>query len=169
MTGAAHLASRAAQRAGAGYVEARSPGVADDPMKPTEAVGHPLPGERWAGDVVADLERFATLAVGPGLGTADATADAIRQVVGETKVSTVVDGDGLTAIGARAMEVLAHRHPSAGPAVLTPHDGEFAQLAGEPPGPTDWVRRATSRPTWARSCCSKDRRPSLPHLTAESL
>jgi NAD(P)H-hydrate epimerase len=135
MTGAAHLASRAAQRAGAGYVRLSSPGVPDDPMKPTEAVGHPLPGERWASDVVADIERFATLAVGPGLGTADATADAIRRVVGETKVSTVVDGDGLTAIGARAAEVLAHRHPSAGPAVLTPHDGEFARLAGEAPGP----------------------------------
>ena len=59
MTGAAHLASRAAQRAGAGYVRLSSPGVDDDPMKPTEAVGHPLPGERWASDVVGDLERFA--------------------------------------------------------------------------------------------------------------
>ncbi len=135
MTGAAHLASRAAQRAGAGYVRLSSPGVADDPMKPTEAVGHPLPAEQWDSDIPGDIERFAALAVGPGLGTAPATADAIRRVVGDTKIAALVDGDGLTAIGAQAAEVLNHRHPSAGPVVLTPHDGEFARLAGEPPGP----------------------------------
>lgn len=135
MTGAAHLASRAAQRAGAGYVRLSSPGVQDDPMKPTEAVGHPLPMARWASGLVGDIERFAALAVGPGLGTSPATADAIRRAVGETKAPTVVDGDGLTALGADAAGVLAHRHPSAGPVVLTPHDGEYARLAGGPPGP----------------------------------
>jgi hydroxyethylthiazole kinase-like uncharacterized protein yjeF len=134
MTGAAHLASRAAQRAGAGYVRLSSPGLDDDPMRPTEAVGHPLPAERWDRDIPADIDRFAALAVGPGLGTAPGTAEAIRRVVGEAKVSTVVDGDGLTAIGEDAAQVLAHRHPSAGPAVLTPHDGEFARLAGHAPG-----------------------------------
>ena len=135
MTGAAHLASRAAQRAGAGYVRLSSPGVDDDPMKPTEAVGHPLAGDRWARDVLGDLERFAALAIGPGLGTATSTTDAVRQVIGEARVPTVIDGDALTALGTDAAEVLGHRHPSAGPAVLTPHDGEFARLTGHAPGP----------------------------------
>jgi hydroxyethylthiazole kinase-like uncharacterized protein yjeF len=43
-------------------------------------------------------------------------------------VPTVVDADGLTALGADAASVV-------GPTtVLTPHDGEFARLAGGPPG-----------------------------------
>jgi len=45
----------------------------------------------------------------------------------------VVDGDGLSALGTQAVEVITRR-PDA-PTVLTPHDGEFARLAGEPPGP----------------------------------
>ena len=133
MTGAAHLAARAAQRTGAGYVRLSSPGVDDDPGRPTEAVGHALPREGWADEVSGGSGRFAALAVGPGLGTADATADAIRRLVGTTSITTVVDGDGLTALGGDAAGVLGRRPPAAGPAVLTPHEGEFARLTGNPP------------------------------------
>jgi NAD(P)H-hydrate epimerase len=48
MTGAAHLTASAAQRAGAGMVRLGSPGVADDPGRPTEAVGLSLPAEAGA-------------------------------------------------------------------------------------------------------------------------
>ena len=48
MTGAAHLTSAAAFRAGAGYVTLSSPGVDHDPMAPTEVVGRPLPAAGWA-------------------------------------------------------------------------------------------------------------------------
>ena len=43
----------------------------------------------------------------------------------------VVDGDGLTALGHDAAAVLSSR---TAPTVLTPHDGEFERLAGDPPG-----------------------------------
>ena len=43
----------------------------------------------------------------------------------------VVDGDGLTALGESVADVTGGR---SGPAVLTPHEGEFARLAGEPVG-----------------------------------
>jgi len=130
MTGAAHLAVGAAFRAGAGYVRLSSPGVQDDPRRPTEAVGHPLPAEAWAGEVLDGLERFRALVVGPGLGTGSATASAVRRVVAESEIPVVVDGDGLTALGPTAAEVTTGR---AVPAVLTPHDGEYARLAGGPP------------------------------------
>ena len=51
MTGAGHLVAAAAQRAGAGMVRLGSPGVADDPARPTEAVGLELPSVGWAGAV----------------------------------------------------------------------------------------------------------------------
>jgi NAD(P)H-hydrate epimerase len=127
MTGAAHLATRAAQRAGAGYVRLSTPGLTDDPGLPTEAVGVPLPEKQWDPDVLAGLDRFSALAVGPGLGREDATADAVRSLVAGAPTPTVVDGDGLSAL-AGAGEQIARR---SGPLVLTPHDGEFARLGGD--------------------------------------
>lgn len=134
MTGAAHLATRAAQRAGAGYVRLSSPGVADDPGRPTEAVGFELPGERWSAAVLDASERFQAVVVGPGLGTETGTGGEIRATVAGTALPLVVDGDGLTALGEQVAEVLGARPDGAPAAVLTPHDGEFARLSGHPPG-----------------------------------
>jgi len=127
MTGAAHLATRAAQRAGAGYVRLSSPGVDDDPLKPAEAVATRLPAEGWAADVLADLARFAAIAIGPGLGTGRAAATGVREVAASAAVAVVVDGDGLTALGNDVASVVRSRGAAC---VLTPHDGEFARLGG---------------------------------------
>jgi NAD(P)H-hydrate epimerase len=131
MTGAAHLCARAAQRGGAGYVRLSTPGVDDDPQRPTEAVGHPLASGGWDRAVLADLGRFAALVIGPGLGRSESSATATLHVVSDAPVSVVVDGDGLTALGADARAAL---HGRERPAVLTPHDGEFEHLAGHRPG-----------------------------------
>jgi hydroxyethylthiazole kinase-like uncharacterized protein yjeF len=129
MTGAAHLATAAAQRGGAGMVRLATPGLHDDPGRPTEAVGLRLPDEGWAEAVGRELHRFHALVIGPGLGTDLATQGGARLVVGSSPVATVVDGDALTAIG-RDLQVVRDR---VAPTVLTPHDGEFARLAGGPP------------------------------------
>jgi NAD(P)H-hydrate epimerase len=134
MTGAAHLAARAAQRSGAGMVRLASPGVGYDPGLPTEAVGLPdIHGDDWDLAVARHLDRAHALVVGPGLGRRDATVAAVRRLLAAAAdVPVLVDGDGLSALGADAGYVLAGRSI---PAVLTPHDGEFARLAGGPPGP----------------------------------
>lgn len=136
MTGAARLCAGGAQRAGAGYVRLSSPGVGPDPMAPTEVVSTALPEADWAEDVLGDLDRFAAVAVGPGLGTAPATVDSVRRLVAGARLPVVVDGDGLTALatGGPADPLRARSTP----AVLTPHDGELARLAG-PPGGADRV------------------------------
>lgn len=131
MTGAAHLATAAAQRAGAGMVRLATPGLRDDPGRPTEAVGLRLPDEQWAEAVVRELPRYRSLVVGPGLGTDLATQGGVRLVLGSSPVATVVDGDALTAVG-QDLGIVRDR---VAPTVLTPHDGEFARLAGGPPGP----------------------------------
>jgi hydroxyethylthiazole kinase-like uncharacterized protein yjeF len=130
MGGAASLCSSAAARTGAGYVRVSSPGgpAADLPV---ESVRVDLPAVDWAAEVVAGLGRFGALVIGNGLGTAPATGDQIRQVVAAAAgrgLPTVVDADGLTALGTDAARFV-------GPTtILTPHDGEFERLAGSRPG-----------------------------------
>ena len=74
--------------------------------------------------------RFGSLAIGPGLGRDAAVVAGIRQVVRDAPVAVVVDGDGLSALGADAVSIVAGRRA---PTVLTPHDGEFEALTGAPP------------------------------------
>jgi NAD(P)H-hydrate epimerase len=131
MTGAAHLTAAAAQRAGAGMVRLATPGLTDDPDRPTEAVGLRLPDDGWAEAVSHQLHRFRSMVVGPGLGTDLATQGGVRLLLGSSPVATVVDGDALTAVG-RDLSVVRDR---VAPTVLTPHDGELARLTGAPPGP----------------------------------
>jgi len=132
MTGAAHLAARAAQRVGAGYVRLSSPGVGDDPLRPTEAVGFPLPPEIWTPDVGHDAHRFGAFVVGPGLGRGDEASAGIRHLLRELAQPVVLDGDGLSLLGSRAVRTLLERRD---PLVLTPHDGEFERLTDHAPGP----------------------------------
>jgi len=132
MTGAAHLAARAAQRAGAGMVRVASPGVRVDPGLPPEAVGvRPTGRMGWENVVAGQLERARAMVIGPGLGRDERTMAGVHRVLRRANdVLTVIDGDGLTALGEHAADVLRGRRR----AVLTPHDGEFARLAGAPPG-----------------------------------
>jgi ADP-dependent NAD(P)H-hydrate dehydratase / NAD(P)H-hydrate epimerase len=134
MTGAAHLAARAAYRAGVGMVRVATPGLESDPALPTEAVGMGVPAAGWDAVVIEQIGRMGALVVGPGLGRGAPAVAAIHHLVGSAPVPVVVDGDGLSALGAQAAEVIARRDSGAS-AVLTPHDGEFARLAGGPPGP----------------------------------
>ncbi|MFN8039452.1 MAG: NAD(P)H-hydrate dehydratase [Acidimicrobiales bacterium] len=129
MEGAAVLATTAAVRTGAGYVRWSTPGTTPSLLKPTEVVGTELPATGWAAAVLADAGRFAALGVGNGLGLDDVHRDEVRRLVAESPVPVVADADALTLLGEGAAEWC-------GPTtVLTPHDGEFARLAGGPPGP----------------------------------
>lgn len=130
MLGAAHLAARGAQRAGAGLVRLGVPGMQGDPLQPTEVVGMALPPTGWAAPALHGAERCGAMVVGPGLGRADGTGAAVRELVQRATLPVVVDADGLYHLawsGEGAAGVLRGRvHPT----VLTPHDGEFALLRG---------------------------------------
>jgi hydroxyethylthiazole kinase-like uncharacterized protein yjeF len=133
MTGAAHLCARAALRAGSGTVRLGIPGVPPDPRFP-EVVGRTVPATGWAGAVLDDLGRCKALVVGPGLSRSEATREAVVELVAEAPVPTLVDADGLYALGTaeEAAKVLSGRSTGT---VLTPHEGEFGRLAGDRPGP----------------------------------
>jgi len=132
MTGAAHLCSRAAMRAGAGTVRLGIPGSDPDPGAP-EIVGHRLPADDWDSAVVEHSARAKALVVGPGLARTDATRDAVRRLLAASTLPAIVDADGLYALGGRdeAARVL---HDRSAPTVLTPHEGELARLTGAPAG-----------------------------------
>jgi hydroxyethylthiazole kinase-like uncharacterized protein yjeF len=77
--------------------------------------------------------RVQAWVVGPGLDTDD-TGTAALWFAMETDLPVIVDADGLTILAAHP-DLVTGRSAST---VLTPHAGEFARLAGSPPG-TDRV------------------------------
>jgi hydroxyethylthiazole kinase-like uncharacterized protein yjeF len=132
MEGSAILCTRGALGAGAGMIRLGSPGDPAAPW-PTEAVRVSLERTGWAGTFLGATEKCRALVVGPGLGTDEATRAEVRDLIARVPQPLVIDADGLTALGdvKAARELLARR---AAPTVLTPHDGEFARLAGSAPG-----------------------------------
>jgi ADP-dependent NAD(P)H-hydrate dehydratase / NAD(P)H-hydrate epimerase len=142
MTGAPSLVSHAALRAGAGMVWAGVPGAeAAEAGSGSEVITKALPATAddaldatAAGPVIEALDRFGALVVGPGLGGDDRTRAAVGRLVAEAPVPVVIDADALNAL-ARDPTPLRRRHDAGLPAaVLTPHEGEFARIAGAPAG-----------------------------------
>jgi hydroxyethylthiazole kinase-like uncharacterized protein yjeF len=137
MTGAPLFVSRAAMRTGAGIVWCGVPGHdAAAAASGTEVITRALPATAdgaldGLGATVEVLSRFQALAVGPGLGTAESTRATVRDLVTTATTPLVLDADGLNAF-AGAPEALRGRP---GPTVLTPHEGEYQRLLGDPVGP----------------------------------
>jgi NAD(P)H-hydrate epimerase len=110
-------------------VRLSSPGVSADPAAPTEAVLEAVSGA-WADDVLGAADRVGALVVGPGLGRSEAVAGEVRALVAKAEQPVVIDGDGLSAVAGHDVLLRSRR----GATVLTPHDGEYARLAGRAPG-----------------------------------
>jgi len=150
MTGAAALAAMAAVRAGAGLVTLGVPAALNVIMevKLTEVMTKPLPEEQSGVFGMAAIEEAAALAaaadvlaVGPGLGRADDTFAAVREIVRRVRCPLVIDADGLNALVGHADILLE----SEALAVLTPHAGELARLTGKTPGAINADRLGAAR------------------------
>jgi hydroxyethylthiazole kinase-like uncharacterized protein yjeF len=117
---------------GAGMIRLGSPG---DPTAewPVEAVRIHLPARAWAGAFLEATAKCKAVVIGPGLGTDPERAEDIRAVVAGAPVPVVIDADALTALGdAGTARTLLDKRTAA--SILTPHDGEYARIAGAPPG-----------------------------------
>ncbi|MDG3443292.1 NAD(P)H-hydrate dehydratase [Nitrospirillum amazonense] len=143
MTGAARLAARAAQRAGAGLVTVASPPAAELIYRlssPSQIV-RPMADLHAAEAILAD-PRITAAVLGPGAGTDDDGQALLRALVaaarrraggqvdagsGGAGFGLVLDADIFTAFAGQADALGAHL---AGRVVLTPHEGEFARLFG---------------------------------------
>ena len=92
---------------------------------------------------VADAGRVQAWVCGSGLGTDDAARTELRSVLA-TPLPVLLDADALTLLvdGQHAADLRRDA-----PLVITPHDGEFARLAGERPG-ADRVGAACKLAAW---------------------
>lgn len=136
-TGAAVLATLGALRGGAGLVtlfvrRAIYPIVAA--AAPPEAMVTPIDQPR---DLLA--AKLDVLALGPGLGRAD--ADEICDLVARFPGPAVVDADALNLVAAHRDRAALLDH-DAGPRLLTPHPGEMARLF---PFASEHARAGTAR------------------------
>ncbi|MCV7199717.1 NAD(P)H-hydrate dehydratase [Mycobacterium angelicum] len=118
--GAAVLCTGAAVAATSGMVRYAGSAHAEVLSHWPEVIASPTP---------AAAGRVQSWVVGPGLGTDEAGAAALWFAL-ETDLPVIVDADGLTMLAAHP-DLVANRDA---PTVLTPHAGEFARLAGSPPG-----------------------------------
>jgi len=124
-TGAARLAARGALRAGAGLVSLASPpdAVAVNAAELTAIMIKPFEGARGLAELLTD-RRFNAVAIGPGLGTGEATRDLALAVLA-SGASAVLDADIFTAFRDTPDALFdAIRNPT----VMTPHEGEFERL-----------------------------------------
>jgi ADP-dependent NAD(P)H-hydrate dehydratase / NAD(P)H-hydrate epimerase len=118
--GAAVLCTGAAVAATSGMVRYTGSAHSDVLAHWPEVIASPTP---------ASAGRVQCWVVGPGLGT-DETAAAALWFALQTDLPVLIDADGLTILAAHPDLLAARRAPT----VLTPHAGEFARLAGAPPG-----------------------------------
>ena len=159
MPGAAALCTGAALRSGAGLVTLASPDAIMPVLQaklsePVFCNLQDMAGQD--GDTVDDratalspahipqiLEKAAhnqALAIGPGIGSAECTRDAVIEILPQVKCPTVIDADALNAIttlnktsASPSSGAASFLHGIATAAVLTPHRREFERLFGALP------------------------------------
>lgn len=134
-TGAAQLCSLGGLRAGTGLVTLCVPYELNQIVQTGlwEAMSVPL---QSAAQGILSIEDYTVIAealnnkqavtMGPGIGTADETAELILKLYREVSMPMLIDADGLNII-ARDSSIIGK---AAGPRVLTPHPGEMSRLTG---------------------------------------
>jgi NAD(P)H-hydrate epimerase len=131
MMGAAVLTTKAALRSGSGLVTAFVPQVGyqimqeslPEAMTLTASSEEFISGSPFAGQ---DPGKYSALGIGPGMGTAGPTRQALARLLDHLKKPMVIDADALNII---ALEHWLDKLPPG--VILTPHPGEFKRLAGE--------------------------------------
>ena len=156
LTGAPALAARATLRAGGGLTVVGAPAavqplIAGELLEvmvaplPDGGAGHlTVPG---ADEALAQAARVGAVALGPGLGRADGTGEAVAAILAALESPLVLDADGLWHLHDRP-ERLRER-PA--PTVITPHAGEAARLLGAERPEVESDRLASARDLAERS------------------
>lgn len=142
MTGAARLAARAAQRAGAGLVTVAAPQAAW-PVYATALTSIMVSAMAGPADFARLLEdeRLNCIVLGPGAGVNGQTRDHVLAALA-TRRATVLDADAITVF---------RDDPGAlfdaiqGPCVLTPHEGEFGRLFAQQGSKLERAREAAQQ------------------------
>lgn len=139
MTGAAVLAARAALRAGAGLVTVHGSKRGIDIVQTAvpESMYEPDRGDHFITDMKVHHNHQA-VAVGPGIGTQDATINALESLLQNCKSPLILDADALNCIAKRPT-LLQLIPPET---IITPHIGEFDRLFGDQRSSEDRLKTA---------------------------
>ena len=127
-TGAALLASEACLRSGVGLLTTHLPKSAMLPLQVylPEAMISPDESDNCFSQVL-DLQPYNAIGVGPGLGKAEETVNALKHLIQDAKVPLVLDADALNIISENKtwLSFLPER------TIITPHPKEFERLFGK--------------------------------------
>ena len=127
-TGAALLASESCLRSGVGLLTTHLPKQAMLPLQiylPEAMISPDKSDDNFS--QVPDLQPYNAIGVGPGLGKAEETVNALKKLIQEVKVPMVLDADALNIISENKtwLSFLPER------TVITPHPKEFERLFGK--------------------------------------
>lgn len=124
--GASVLATRAAMRSGIGLVTAVVPECNNIILQASvpEAMTAPIGGDFVAG--YPKLDDYHAVAIGPGLGVNEQTAEVLDLILEEINQPLVLDADAINLL--TTVEGLMEKLPLN--TILTPHIGEFDRLVG---------------------------------------
>lgn len=162
-TGAPVLAANAALRAGAGLIfvgvpEAVYPIVAqklDEPMVfPLACDEAGRLNTRAIPEIVSRLENCDACLVGPGLGRSPAILDVVGAVLTHAACPVILDADGINALEGN-IDILGQ---AKAPVLLTPHDGEFRRLGGDPSPETRYASAKELARRWGVTVLLKGHR-----------
>ena len=126
--GAAVLASKACLRAGAGLLTTHIPKKGYDIIQTAvpEAMASVDSGEEFVTEII-DLTAYNAIGIGPGIGQAKETANALKILIQNTHVPLVFDADAINILGENKtwLSFLPKN------CIFTPHPKEFERLAGK--------------------------------------
>jgi ADP-dependent NAD(P)H-hydrate dehydratase / NAD(P)H-hydrate epimerase len=128
MMGAAVLSTKAALRSGAGLITAHVPvcGVEIMQVAAPESLISTDKNKNFITDCPV-LDRFSSIAVGPGLNKKEDTGKALMKLLTQCKVPVVIDADALNILS--ETEDWQNLIPQG--CILTPHPKEFERLLGK--------------------------------------
>lgn len=126
--GASILAARACYRSGAGLVTVHAPKCAYEILQisiPEAMVS--IDQHKFFLSQVPDLERYAAVGVGCGIGQRQTTVDTVRELMKKCDKPMVIDADAINILGQQkdAFDLIPEG------SILTPHPKEFERLFGK--------------------------------------
>ena len=138
--GAALLAAKACLRSGSGLLTCHIPAIGLSTLQTAipEAMASTDESESCIESIEADLSKFKSVAVGPGIGQADSTQKMLKDLLGKYTLPMVIDADALNILSTHK-KWLSHLPPYS---ILTPHPREFDRLFGESSNDFDRLSKA---------------------------
>lgn len=124
--GAAILTARACLKSGVGLLTIYAPACAYNNLQTAvpEAMVITDSEEDYLKSAI-DVSKYTTVAVGPGIGTHEATLSMLAALLNQTKNPMVIDADGINLLGLER-DLLKHIPKDS---ILTPHPKEFGRIS----------------------------------------